>query len=638
MKTRRSPAGAVCLSLLALLAPGLTVKNFAQGGPPQVLVPPQSQTNVVGSTADFSVVVSSFTYPTYQWRFNGVNIANATNTSYTLFNVQTTNAGDYSVAVTNAVGYVITNATLTVLAPPVITAHPVNLNRPETANANFSVTATGAAPLSYQWRFYTTNFLAGQITSTLSLVNVQAWQAGLYSAVVSNPYGAVTSSNATLTVTLPSWTAGCWGNTAEPASTVPVGLSGGYQAVAAGGKHSLALKTNGVVFGWGDNTFGQLDPPPDLTNAIKIAAGMNHSLALRGDGTVVAWGDNSFDQTNVPSGLSNVISLAAGDHHNLALLADGKVIAWGQDNLGETVVPPGLTDVVRIAAGYYHSLALKRDGSIVTWGDNSHGELTPPPGLTGVIAVSAGNGFNLALRTNRSVVAWGDNASGQTNVPAGLNTVAAISAGGAHCVVLRENGSVAAWGQNFLGETNVPFIFTSANSALIAVSAGAHHSVTLKGNGAPVVVNPPWDQSVSPGATAMFALTAAGNNTLSYQWRLNGTNIAGATQRFFTRTNAQLADAGVYSCVIANPVGTNSSASATLTVKSGAVLTPLGYDAGGFHLRLTGPPGVYVVEISPNLTAWFSVLTNTVPPAGFLDLIDPTAVSASRRFYRAYQQ
>jgi len=370
---------------------------------------------------------------------------------------------------------------------------------------------------------------------------------------------------------------------------------------------------------------------------VAIAAGSNHNLALRSDGTVTAWGENSFDQTNVPFGLTNVTSIAAGDHHNLALRQDGTVAAWGFDYYGETLVPSNLVDVVRIAAGYYHSLALKRDGSIVAWGDNTHGELTPPPGLTGVISVSAGNGFSLALRTNRTVAAWGDNSFGQTNVPVGLNTAVAISAGGYHSVALRENGSLVAWGLNAAGQTNVPFIFTAANSAMVAVSAGAYHNLTLKGGGAPVVVNPPWNQKVNPGGTARFALTAVGNGTLGYQWQLNGANIAGATQRFYNRTNAQLAHAGVYSCVITNAVGANTSASAMLTVISGPVLTPLGYNSSGFRLRITGPPGVCVVEISPNLISWFPALTTNIPPSGFFELLDPTAVNVNQRAYRAYQ-
>src|SRR6266404_4275238 len=102
-------------ALPALLLCGVSVRCFAQCCPPVITNQPQSQTVVVGSTVNFSVGVSTATSPNYHWRFNGVNIAGATATNYTLFNAQPTNAGNYSVAITNAAGWTISsNASLTV--------------------------------------------------------------------------------------------------------------------------------------------------------------------------------------------------------------------------------------------------------------------------------------------------------------------------------------------------------------------------------------------------------------------------------------------------------------------------------------------------------------------------------------------
>ena len=81
-------------------------------------------------------------------------------------------------------------------------------------------------------------------------------------------------------------------------------------------------------------------------------------MVLRADGTVVAWGNNSNGQTNVPPGLSNVVAIAAGFYHCLALRNDGTVVAWGWNNYGQTNVPAGMSNVVAIAAGGYQSLAL----------------------------------------------------------------------------------------------------------------------------------------------------------------------------------------------------------------------------------------------------------------------------------------
>ena len=98
--------------------------------------------------------------------------------------------------------------------------------------------------------------------------------------------------------------------------------------------------------------------PPGLNNVVAIAAGGYHSLALKYDGTVVAWGDDSVGQTNVPAGLSNVVAVAAGGFHSLALKADGTLVTWGDNSAGQSSVPVGLTNVVAISAGYLHSLAL----------------------------------------------------------------------------------------------------------------------------------------------------------------------------------------------------------------------------------------------------------------------------------------
>ena len=103
---------------------------------------------------------------------------------------------------------------------------------------------------------------------------------------------------------------------------------------------------------------------------------------------VVVWGDDSEGQTDIPPGLTNVVAIAAGAvaDHSLVLKADGAVAAWGSDVQGESLVPSGLNNVIEVAAGAYHNLVLKGDGTVTAWGFNNYwdgtyaGEATIPRG------------------------------------------------------------------------------------------------------------------------------------------------------------------------------------------------------------------------------------------------------------------
>ena len=630
-----APLRCLCLAALFALA---SSRGFAEL--PTIIQQPQGQTNPYGIPVTFSVVVASSTFLTYQWRFNGIAIPGATSTNYYLPNSQVTNSGQYSVAVTNATGGIISSsATLLVLGPPMITAQPANSTKTQGATATFSVTATGPGPMTYQWFYNTNTLISSGPSNSVSQANVQVWQTGNYLAIVGNSYGSATSSPAQLNVTLTAGQAGCWGNTTELASTVPQNFNVYHKAIAAGGAHTLGLRTNEVVTAWGDNSYGQLNLS-GLSNVTAIAAGQFHSLALTTNGTIVGAGLNTSGQLDVPSPLGRVTAIAAGAQHSLALLNDGTVTAWGDNSFDQTNVPAGLTDVVRIAAGYFHNLALKRDGTVVCWGNTNNGECDPPAVLDGVIAIAAGNGFSYALRTNGLIVLWGDNSSGQLVFPPTLlsgTPVSAIAAGGAHCLALKENGAVVAWGNNSLGATNVP----AGVSVITGISGGSNHCVALRGSGAPAITCAPWSQSVDPGTNVTFTVFAVGSGTLRYQWLSNNIPISGATNKWLGLTNVQSATAGSYSAVVTNNSGAVTSSVATLTVSGTVTPAPpvwsnVSFDGAGFHARLTGTPGTWVIATSPNLLGWTDVLTTNIPPAGYIDMTDSSGNHSGNRFYRAH--
>lgn len=252
------------------------------------------------------------------------------------------------------------------------------------------------------------------------------------------------------------------GSTVNRLSPVPIPLPPVVR-VSGGEDHGLALQADGTVWAWGDNTYGQIGNgtqsmtpvgPTHLTtinNVIDIAAGAWWSLALTSDGKVWAWGYNDFGQLGdgttgnckttpkqVPV-VSNVIGIAAGyGGASLAVESNGSVWAWGYNYYGQIgdgttttrpspvqVVMPAGVFVERVAEGGSHCLALDSSGLVWGWGDNSSGQLgdgTQTRRLSPVYSVkssawaadiAAGSGFSMLIAQDLTLDSWGSNVSGQ---------------------------------------------------------------------------------------------------------------------------------------------------------------------------------------------------------------------------------
>ena len=320
--------------------------------------------------------------------------------------------------------------------------------------------------------------------------------------------------------------------------------------VAAGGDVSLALLSNGTVLAWGYNYWGQCGNGSygsftvdksifqviGLTNVVAIEAGPRHCFAIKSDGTLWAWGYNYYGElgngTTKTSGiplqvlvLTDVTAVSPGKFSSISATSDGTLFAWGSHSTdifgnGVTVNPAvptpvyGMTNVTSVAAGDDHCLISKADGSVWAWGANSFGELgdgttitrTVPvqvQGLTGVKQVAAGREFSLALKTDKTVYAWGSNTFGKLGngvsvyspvpiqIQAGpMTNTKSISAGNHHSLAVEYGGTPWAWGFNFkgmLGDGTTDDYYVPINPVgltdVIDVAAGAFHSLALRSDG-----------------------------------------------------------------------------------------------------------------------------------------------------------
>lgn len=348
---------------------------------PTITTQPLSQSQVPGCPTTFTSESVGTPPLFWQWHFNGVDIAGATASSFTISRVVSSNLGDYSVTVSNAYASV--------------TSGPASLEFG-------SVTAWGIE------RF-------GATMPPPGTSNIVALAAGGYFNLALRTEETVLA----------------WGNDSNGSVASARGLSN-VIAVAARDGNGLALMEGGTVAGWGTGEITNV--PPGLTNVVAIAAGVWIGVALTSDGRVFAW-NNSFDlgQTNVPSGLSNIVAVAGGFAFGLALSSEGNVIGWGNN---APPPPANLTNAIAIAAGASHAMALKEDGTVICWGDNGYGQAAPPQGLSNVVAIAAGDLHSLALRADGTVVAWGLGQGGITNPPAGLTNVIGIAAGTRYSVAL----------------------------------------------------------------------------------------------------------------------------------------------------------------------------------------------------------
>jgi alpha-tubulin suppressor-like RCC1 family protein len=238
-----------------------------------------------------------------------------------------------------------------------------------------------------------------------------------------------------------------------------------WKQVSGGGSHTVAIKTDGTLWTWGYNAFGQLGinatttrtTPVQVfgsaTNWKQVSGGGSHTVAIKTDGTLWTWGYNyngqlginATTQRNTPVttflGGSDWKQVAAGGNHTLAIKTDGTLWTWGYNVVGQLGINTSGTDILtpvttfvggsnwkQVAGGSNHTLAIKTDGTLWTWGDNSSGELginntsnrsipvTTFVGGSNWKQVDGGNNHTVAIKTDGTLWIWGDNSYGQLGI------------------------------------------------------------------------------------------------------------------------------------------------------------------------------------------------------------------------------
>ncbi len=323
------------------------------------------------------------------------------------------------------------------------------------------------------------------------------------------------------------------GGSYSSGATVYATPKASYVAISAGGIHTLAIKSDGTLWAWGFNDQGELGNgcvfgstcanrySPGQVGSDNtwsaVSGGTAHSVALKQNGTLWSWGDNSSGQIgtgctgtcfyySTPNQITadtDWASISAGGFFTAAIKTDHTLWAWGNNYAGQLgdgcvkgsscvskATPTTVntdTDWAAVAAGANHVLALKTNGTLWAWGINDYGELgnaaQSPTAYSSVPvqigtdtdwkALAAGDMHSLAIKTNRTLWAWGDTDYGQLGITCLASCLTAsapmqvgtdtdwkeVDGGNKLTLAVKTNGSIWAWGNFSLstgGSTSVP--------------------------------------------------------------------------------------------------------------------------------------------------------------------------------------
>jgi endonuclease/exonuclease/phosphatase family metal-dependent hydrolase len=522
--------------------------------------------------------------------------------------------------------------------PPSITTQPLSQTNALGGSVTFTVVATGATPLTYQWRLYNTN-LSSASAASLSLTNIQPINAGDYTVVVTNAFGSITSAVAKLTVNAAPVI-----NTQPQSLSVNAGANAAFAVGAAGGTPlfyqwrfagaSLPSATNSIY------TRANAQPVDAGSYSVVVsnyAGSVTSSVAtltvnVTPAGIIAQWNFNSSPADGVSTTGSTTPSVGTGT----AALYGGATATFAT---GDTSLDPAATDNSgwntatypaqgtgnKTRGAQFNVSTAGRQNILVTWAlrvsstASKYSRLQYTTNGTDFldfptpVSLSADSVFERKTNDLSSLPGVSDNSNFAIRFGSEFEGTA-INNGNANYVT-PSGGTYATAGTGTMRYDMV----TVYGSQLVTGTA-------------PVITNQPVNQAASQGDNVMFTVGADGTLPLSYQWRFNLADLSGATSASFTRSNVQPSHAGSYSVIVSNSAGftTSSNVALTLIVPPPALTTP----AAGI-LQWQGLSNLtYTIQTSTNVTQpdWTSLGTATSTD-GTLLFTNAPATNA-QRYYR----
>jgi hypothetical protein len=663
--------------------------------PPTIADGPQTTNVDQGSTATFTVTASGTSPFNYQWLFYGTNISGATGDSYSVTNVQASDAGNYSVILSNNAGSATSQvAVLTVnlvATAPTITMPPQSTTVAKGSNAVFTVTATGSTPLSYFWSFNGV-VIGGATESSYTRVAAQPADEGPYAVLVTNQYGAVTSSIAMLTVISPPVISVQPSNVLAAVSnsaSFSVGLSQGespfyqwYQngAAVAGATQATLAFASITWSNAGAYTVVVTNFSGSVTSFIANLTVEQAALTFVEDFESYQYGGLDKNTTgsanpsssnpwwtlsakaSAPDGWITNVAASVAPHSGSHMLGTTNTarqdyfnliyrLNSGQTYYGNFMCEWWFYDQYGTNAGatsMQDYLALCWDAPVSTSSDAS----STLPTINQRMSLGAYNGntgYNFSNYQARIIGGTGGTfGSGNS----WYNTATVRSIGWHHARVIAgiPNFTNAAPISMYIDDMFNPtvtspsagtngFNLIELNHAFSGTVANQFYydDLTFRADNDPWIVEQPASLVVNSNQSATFQTVAVGT---AYEWQFNGTNISGANGSSYTIGSAQGTNQGTYVCLVTGANGVLASAPATLSLIGPAQpgrFTSIYYQPiqNAIALGMTGTPySNYVLQYTPDLQQGWNDLATLSATNGILRYTDPGAVTNAQRFYR----